>query len=656
MIYTLGIDNLFKENEVTVDFILDYFKEKPEVQFDTETTGLDCHIAELMCFQLGDGENQFVITPDYIKHFKNFLESKILIGQNLKFDLKFLYKKGIYPNSVFDTFLAESVLYCGFDFHKKSLDAIAERRLGIEIDKSVRDRIWEKGLTTEVIKYAAKDVEYLQGIKESQLKEANDKGLSKTIYLENKFVLVLAYIEYCGFKLDSEKWQEKCIADLEKFNAAKKALDDYILDNGISEFCTVQFDLFTPEPITKCNINWSSPKQVSQLFQYLDVPVSTEKDGQIKISVGEKNIAKFEKEYPIIKPYLEYKGYEKLVGTYGKNFFRHINKNTGRIHTQFKQIMNTGRLSSGGKNKETKEEYINFQNIPSDPFTRSCFVAEKGNVLLVSDYSGQEQVVLANKSLDPALLEFYDKGLADMHSFVASKMYPELEGMDFEKIKKEHKDKRQSAKTAGFAINYGGNGSTIARNNNVSEEEGAFIYESYFTAFPGLKDYFKLVQNQVLNDGYVLINDYLGRKCYIAGYENFLKEKQDFTRDFWMTYREAKKNNTEEFPALREKVSKWFKFKGQMERMALNYPIQGSSADITKISCVYFFKWIKENNLLDTVLFVNTIHDENVVECPLEIKDKVSLALKDCMNKAADIFCKRVKLTAEPEITEYWKK
>lgn len=655
MIKTIGIDTLFKENETTVKEVLNYFKDRKSVQFDTETTGLDCHYAKIMCFQLGDKKNQFVIHIDYLKAFKAFLEEKILIGQNLKFDLKFLYKQGIFPNFVYDTFLAEAVLYCGYDFHKKSLAAIAEDRLGINIDKTVRDKIWEKGLTTEVIEYAATDVMHLDDIKDSQDKEAVEKGLTKTIYLENKFVLVLAYIEFCGFKLDTGKWKQKCDEDLKKFTEAKEALDKYIIDNKIEQFISNQLDLFSDKALS-VSINWGSPKQVGQLFQYLKIPISSEKDGKISDSVGEKSIAKFAKEFPIIDIYLTYKGYEKLVGTYGENFFKHINKNTGRIHTQFKQIMNTGRLSSGGKNKETGEEYINFQNIPSDKFTRSCFIADKGNILLISDYSGQEQVVLANKSQDPALLEFYDKGLADMHSYVASKMFKELDGLTFDEIKDKHKDKRQAAKTAGFAINYGGNGSTIARNNNVSEEEGNFVYESYFAAFPGLRDYFKIVQDQVLRDGYVLINDFLGRKCYIAGYEEFQRQKRIFTVEFWMDYRTKKREGGEEFKPLREKVSKWFKFKGQMERMALNYPIQGSSADITKISCIYFFEWIKKEGLLNIVLFDNTIHDENVAECPIEIKDKVKDALRDCMNRAAAIFCKRVPLTAEPEESLYWKK
>jgi DNA polymerase-1 len=112
-----------------------------------------------------------------------------------------------------------------------------------------------------------------------------------------------------------------------------------------------------------------------------------------------------------------------------------------------------------------------------------------------------------------------------------------------------------------------------------------------------------------------------------------------------------------------EKVSKWFSFKGMIERMALNYPIQGTSAEITKISCVYFFNWIKKHNLQahglefkNKVLIVNTVHDENVVECPESMVQEVSDALEKAMNDAASIYCKRVTLTAKPEATHFWKK
>lgn len=95
--------------------------------------------------------------------------------------------------------------------------------------------------------------------------------------------------------------------------------------------------------------------------------------------------------------------------------------------------------------------------------------------------------------------------------------------------------------------------------------------------------------------------------------------------------------------------------KGDIERMSLNYPIQGSSADITKLAGVYFFEYLEANNLLFTVLMPNVVHDEWIVESPKDMSKEISIVLKDCMEKAGEVFCKVVKLKAEPMITLKWQ-
>ena len=97
--------------------------------------------------------------------------------------------------------------------------------------------------------------------------------------------------------------------------------------------------------------------------------------------------------------------------------------------------------------------------------------------------------------------------------------------------------------------------------------------------------------------------------------------------------------------------------KGEIERMSLNYPIQGESAEITKLSCIYFWEnYLVPGKLLFTVKFVNTIHDENLVECPEGLAQEVADELKKAMVNAGAKFCKRVPLKAEPCIEKYWKK
>lgn len=641
----------------TKERALSYLQDTDVLGFDSETLGFDPYTADMLTIQLGDAKHQFVIDVKSvdIQFFKEVLETKELIGHNLKFDLRFLYHERIIPLKVFDTFLAERTTRLGIDSHRASLDACVYRHLGIILDKTERKNINGK-FTTSFIKYAALDVAYLHQLKEIQLEILKKQGSLKSIELDNRFVKVLAYIEYCGIKLDEGKWLAKMAKTKAQLDEAETALNNYVLDNEMLKFINRQFDIFNTE--IRCNINWNSSQQVVTFFQAIGVDTKVVEKGEEKDTIEASHLVKFEKKYPIITTYLSYKQAQKDLGTYGENWIKLINPVSGRIHTQYKQLMNTGRLSSGGRNKETGEAYPNFQNIPSDEETRSCFVAEEGNVIIGCDYTGQEQIVLVNKCLDANLLEFYDKGLGDMHSFVASKMYEELEGLTLDEIKKKHKEKRQSAKVAGFAINYGGSGIGIADQLGLSVEQGQKIYDAYFMAFPGLKAYFDKVKKFGVDNGYVLISPITGKKSFVDYYDDFLEAKKAVSvKGFWDDYKRHKEHKTATYSKLKNQVSTYFRKKGDIERMSLNYPIQGESAEITKLSCIYFWEdYLIPNNLLFTVKFINTVHDENLVECPESISQEVANALEGAMVKAGAIFCKRVPLKADPCIEKFWKK
>ena len=642
---------------VTKEDALALLETKDILGFDTETLGFDPYTSDLLTIQLGNETHQFVVDVKSvdIQFFKELLETKELIGHNLKFDLRFLYHQRIIPTKVFDTFLAERTTRLGIDSHRASLDQCVYRHLGIILDKTERKNINGK-FTKEFIKYAALDVAYLHELKEIQLDILRVQGSLKSIEVDNRFVKVLAYIEYCGIKLDANKWTAKMAITKAELNEAEKALNDFVIDNKMAKFIQHQIDMFSSE--IRTNINWNSSQQVVEFFKALGLDTKVVEKGVEKDTIEASHLLKFEEKFPIIKTYLKYKGAQKDLGTYGENWLRLINPESGRVHTSYKQLMNTGRLSSGGRNKETGEAYPNFQNIPSDEETRSCFVAEEGNLLVGCDYTGQEQIVLVNKCLDPSLLEFYDKDLGDMHSFVASKMYEELDGLSLKEIKKKHKDKRQTAKIAGFAINYGGSGIGIADQLNISVEQGQKIYDSYFQAFPGLKAYFEQAKKFGVEHGYVLISPVTGKKSYVDYYDEFLEAKKAVSvKGFWDDYKKHKEHKTATYSKLKDQVSTYFRKKGDIERMSLNYPIQGESAEITKLSCIYFWEeYLLPNNLLFTVKFVNTIHDENLVECPESLATEVSEALSSAMVKAGAIFCKRVPLKADPCIEKFWKK
>jgi len=640
---------------ITKDDCLSILRQSSEVEYDSETSGLDPHLNDILLYQFGinDGKDSFVIDAVSvpITEFKEILENTLLIGHNLKFDTQFLFKHGIVPSKIFDTFLAEKTLHLGIKDHGCALDDCVLRYFGIELDKSEQVNIKDE-LTLSKLIYASNDVKYLSKLRDKQMLKIKEIECENSIELDNRFCIVLAYVEYCGIKLDKDKWIERLDPIKKEFDKQLDILNNYILDNKLTDFIDKQLDLFSPPG---CSINWNSSIQVIKFFKSLGIHASIVENGEEKDTVNQNQLIKYVDKAPIIQNYIKYKECQKELSTYGENWFSYINLKTGRIHSSFKQLMNTGRLSSGSK----RENKPNLQNIPSDKETRSCFVSEPGYKIIGVDYSGQEQVVLANTCLDKNLLEFYDSKAGDMHAFVASKMYKELYGLTLKEIKDKHKDKRQAAKIAGFAINYGGSPSAIADQLNVSIEDATKVYNGYFEVFPGLKDYYTETKKFGIENGFVYISTLTGKRSYVHKFDEFKKLSKEFDKKFWDKYKlyKAKYSYSPWFKEAKEKIRTWSTKRGEIERMSLNYGIQGQSAEITKLACVYFWSnYLLPNNLIFKVKIINLVHDEIVIEVPDEIAEEAKDALVKAMEDAGDIFCQRVKLTAEATIDNYWKK
>jgi len=158
--------------------------------------------------------------------------------------------------------------------------------------------------------------------------------------------------------------------------------------------------------------------------------------------------------------------------------------------------------------------------------------------------------------------------------------------------------------------------------------------------------------------GYIEFNDISHRKCFIPFFEEYRKLHKEIyeTEGFWDSYKLEKSQDSAIFKHhFKPKVREYFMKRGDIERMSLNYPIQGSSADITKLAGVYFFRYLVKNDLLFKVLLPNVVHDEWIVEAPEEMAESLSIVLKECMEKAGDLFCQTVKLKADPMVTYYWE-
>lgn len=628
------------------------------VELDTETMGLDPYTKELLTVQLGCAEFQVVIdcTSVDIHLFKEYMENpqRMFLGWNIKFDLKFLYHQRIVPLRVYDGYLAEKLLWLGYPagMHEMSLKAASINYLGVDMDKSVRGKIIQTGLTEDVIVYAAGDVSYLGKIRDKQLIELEKKGLLKAIDFENEFVKCLAYIEYCGAKLDVDKWKIKMATDLNNLEKYEAELNEWVEESEYSsKYCSVniQGDLFNGfDTKPRCHINWTSSQQVIPLFEELglNLKVLDKKTKHYKKSVDIKVVEPQASKSPLIPIYIKYKKAAIIVNTFGQKFLNLINPVTGRIHANFNQLgTDTGRLSSTEPN---------LQNLPHDAQTRACFVSDKGNRWISADYSGQESYLMASMANDEAMLDELINGSGDLHSLTAKMVFQQIpRDMPLKDIKKNFKDLRQEAKGYEFCFNYGGQDSTLIRNYGLDAKRAKEIYENYMSGFAGLKRYQDFRRVDVMRKGYILLSKITGHKAYIYDYDELKRqmEKQD-DPDFWAYYREMKQENPECDTV--QGVRRLARRKAESEKQSINYPIQAAGALCFKLASIKLFNWLLKNDLLFKVKYCIPVHDEINLEAPDEISEEVADILVKCMVSAGKPFCTRAHLGADVEIGDHW--
>ena len=651
---------------ISVEKSLSLLKQISVVGVDTETQGFDPYKDELLLLQLGCYEFQIVIdcTTIDVSFYKEYLESdRTFIFWNAKFDLRFLYHKRIVINRVHDGYLAEKLLYLGYPagVHGMGLKDAGERYCNIELDKSVRGKIHYEGLADEVIVYAANDVKYLENIMDAQYKELENKDLLDAIEYENRFVPVLAYIEYCGVKLDVPRWLKKMEKDKkvleEKRGALNKWVEEHFPEDKRFTYREMQGDLFNGfDTSPKCIINWSSSKQVIVLLETLgfNLLVKDKETGLMKKSV-ESKVIEPQKDISDITPiYLDFKAAEKLTSTYGQNFLDQINVD-GRIHTNFSQLMNTGRLSCGGKDKNTGAEYVNLQNLPADEETRACFIADSGNLWISADYQSQESRLIASIAEDPAMIDLFNNGCGDVHSLVAKMSYPDIIGdTPVEEIKKKFKHWRQEAKGVEFAINYGGNALTIANNKGISIEEATKIYNDYMKGFSGVKKYQDFCRKDVMQKGYILLNKISKHKCFIYDFKELKTLEDKFKSPNWSWEEYRVKKETNPFDQDVQDVKRYFKRKSSIEKDSINYRIQGTGALCFKLASIYFFNYLKEHNLLFKVKYCIPVRDELNIEVPEDMSEDLAKVLVEKMAKAGNFFCRKVELGADYTINKHW--
>lgn len=378
----LAIEYLSKKNVLGIDIETTRKYSDKRHDNDVYQGGLDPYLSKVIMLQIGDVENRFVIDTRVvdISPLLPVLNSKDItfVGHNLKFEAKHLrHNYGVTFHNIWDTMLVDQNIYNGLRI-SFSLASLCERYLGIKkvedinlfsdmdsdqvyINKSIREEfliIGEKPFTVDQITYGSDDIVYPLQIKAIQEKKTEFAVVNK---LENDFCLCIADMEIKGMPFDPMKWIEVYEHSKVVYNKRLKAINEYAEKYHGKFFKNL--DLFSSTPI--CNIMWSSSDQVIDFFKFLgNCPKEKSKEtGQIDYTVGAKALLKlldkqhkdkFARDSDIeitdfqsfIVGYLLFKKAEQAVTTFGKEWLKNVHPITGRIHSNYKQIMNTGRISS----------------------------------------------------------------------------------------------------------------------------------------------------------------------------------------------------------------------------------------------------------------------------------------------------------------------
>lgn len=388
----------------------------------------------------------------------------------------------------------------------------------------------------------------------------------------------------------------KLLCDMEEigFKIDKKALSDF--SEQITRSVAEEEEAIWAHAGEKFNIN--SPKQLGNiLFEKLMLPHyrKTKSGYSTDVSVLEK----LEPYHPIIGLILDYRKDSKLKNTYCDGLAKQISDD-GRIHTTFKQTQTlTGRLSSAEPN---------LQNIPvrseRGRELRKFFVAEEGNILIDADYSQIELRVLAHVAGDEALINAFKNG-EDIHTVTASQVF----GVPLNSVTSEM---RKRAKAVNFGIIYGIGDYSLSQDLKIPKKVAAEYIDNYLDNYQGVRDYLESTKKTAKANGFV--ETMFGRRRYIPELASTNKNLQSFG-----------------------------------ERVAMNTPIQGAAADLIKIAMVRTDRMLREAGLKARLIL--QIHDELIIEAPIEEAERAEEILLEAMQGAADL---KVPLKADAGRGKSW--
>lgn len=439
---------------------------------------------------ISDGKNIYYIDLDIVneskvlENLKNIFENKTIqvAGHNIKNEVIYLMKKGIELNNIsFDSEIGKYLIEPSESSY--AIDKIAYEYLKVEIPSendilgTGKKRLSFKNLDLEERKTYLYN--YLSTVIRAEkfiVDEIEEMEMTELYeIIELPLIEVLAYMEYVGFKVDTNVIDRLGTHFQEKVNA---------LEKSIFELAGESF-----------NIN--SPKQLANiLFEKLNLPVI--KKTKTGVSTDAEVLDRLKSEHEIVNLIVEYRSMVKLNSTYVEGLKNVVSQKTKRVHSSFNQtIAATGRISSTEPN---------LQNIPTRTEEgrelRKAFVADDGYVLCDADYSQIELRVLAHLSNEQNLIEAFANN-ADIHTKTASQVFH----VEMDEVTPEM---RSRAKAVNFGIVYGISDYGLGRDLNIPRKEAKQYIDNYLHYFSNIDKYMKDIVEQGKKDGYV--TTYFGRR------------------------------------------------------------------------------------------------------------------------------------------------
>ncbi|TDY20154.1 DNA polymerase I [Paraburkholderia sp. BL6665CI2N2] len=563
--------------------------------FDTETTSLDPMTAQIVGLSLSVEAGRAAYVPlahrgpdapvqlprdEVLARLKPWLESAEhkKVGQHLKYDEQVLANYGIEMRGVEHDTLLQSYVVESHRTH--DMDSLALRHLGVKTIKY--EEVAGKGAGQIGFDEVALDKAAEYAAEDADITLRLHQALYPQVTAEKTLEYVYRAIELPTSRVLRKMERTGVLIDAEK------------LRQQSSEIATRLIQLESEAYVLAGGeFNLGSPKQIGQIFfEKLELPV-VKKTPSGAPSTDEEVLQKLAEDYPLPKILLEHRGLSKLKSTYTDKLPRMVNATTGRVHTNYAQaVAVTGRLASNDPN---------LQNIPvrtgEGRRIREAFIAPPGHKLVSADYSQIELRIMAHISGDESLLRAFSQG-EDIHRATAAEIFSvtPLEVSN---------DQRRVAKVINFGLIYGMSSFGLAANLGITRDAAKLYIDRYFARYPGVARYMDETRVSAKAKGYV---------------------ETVFGRRLWLP--EINGGNGPRRQAA--------------ERAAINAPMQGTAADLIKLSMIAVQNWIEASNIGTRMIM--QVHDELILEVPDAELSDVRKRLPELMCGVADL---KVPLVAE---------